>query len=1296
MLSQYLVSNQNLELNSSFKVYLKILSVRHMKNQPIRRIANKRKFTGRIHVGIKTSQRYYSPKWAYEFLMSNFTNEQQDFLINKCLLIATILSFLQHSFFQSKGSDSRYLVLCNLKSKVKKRRDQAFSLLQNELNEMFCVTKLQRTGPYELKSTLKLLHETYKVQYFIFSGISNSSKISFMYPTDYDDTLMPINLFQPHLEPDHLIFITNINYYFGAKSSFCLACKRLFKRRYNSHICKVKESCFTCRKILQSKDTFLYLLVDKHFCDKNLSSEEEISCKICNLPTYSERCRSNHKKICNGVGGFGFYCTQCKKFIAGQNSAQIKLKHKCSDDPLCKFCFKARDPNHLCLLKRERFNENHPRLAFLNVEFFAEGDPCLALIWRETNRCLFKKFIISDEELEHHQILNNLTATTDDIIQIDYLPEDLKNKDFQKKQLKNNSILASNISMIQNISIENKNCLMKLLHFLLEADYTCTTYICQDPNSMLLMTLLKAFLDNGICPNVIRKNSNIMVLDIPELSIRFINSNNYLSGDEYEIATQFDIHVQNRIYFPQRFLLPTNLDYSGTIPDLKYFEMFEDSEKTANDKINFVTKYCGNDWNLITQLFAYGNQKLGLLLQTMLCFFSECFSMQESFGHLKPKFKGTYISPIARPVCTLSGYVFKFFKLYFLNDYDMYAVNNEYGTPTRQSSLLEYQFTSYKEHCLKDHVCMSAFNNKLGQKYFRHCIPDLYSVTTNELFFLNGCFYHGHQSPACTINKKKTPDSPHPFGGTYKDMHDKFYNKLEACMLLNPEITRSHVVWECQFREMKKSPSFKQFYRNYFVPHPLVRLKARDSVRGALSDVYALKWSKKLFPNETFYCVDVNGLYSYCAVNYRYMVGKYDILIGKDINNLVLKNNLFYLENDHILGSMLLTILAPSDLHYPFLMYRKKNGSVVLPLCTKCAENECLECFHIDEDRALTGTYMISEVEFALTLGYKILHVHEVHYYTRSEYVLKDFVKQLNYFKLMASDCFKDCCSIKEKEELCNLINKAMDLNEGPISPSMINPNLKKRNFYKLMSNSLFGKFIQKSNKPHSKYLNCQDELDELFYTGAKIEDLFCISENVCLANLSVNLCKLPPNRSQNVYVGSQITAYAREVIYKHLMKLMEIPNCKIYQMECDSLFFSLPNNAQCNLNFSPSLGHFKHVYDGEILGFYSLGQKQYCVNYCERDTLHSIFKISGVCLKNRYNSAQLNENSFELFLDKFIEGNNQKFIFLQKKCHSDFINLKVISYQQKFTLTNKLSAKRFVNVFDTKLSTYPFGFKFE
>ena len=119
---------------------------------------------------------------------------------------------------------------------------------------------------------------------------------------------------------------------------------------------------------------------------------------------------------------------------------------------------------------------------------------------------------------------------------------------------------------------------------------------------MLLMTLLKAFLDNGICPNVIRKNSNIMVLDIPELSIRFINSNNYLSGDEYEIATQFDIHVQNRIYFPQRFLLPTNLDYSGTIPDLKYFETFEDSEKTANEN-----KTRDSRWTKIMLVSLVGN-----------------------------------------------------------------------------------------------------------------------------------------------------------------------------------------------------------------------------------------------------------------------------------------------------------------------------------------------------------------------------------------------------------------------------------------------------------------------------------------------------------------------------------------------------------------------------------------------------------------------------------------------------------------------------------------------------------------
>ena len=140
---------------------------------------------------------------------------------------------------------------------------------------------------------------------------------------------------------------------------------------------------------------------------------------------------------------------------------------------------------------------------------------------------------------------------------------------------------------------------------------------------------------------------------------------------------------------------------------------------------------------------------------------------------------------------------------------------------------------------------------------------------------------------------------------------------------------------------------------------------------------------------------------------------------------------------------------------------------------------------------------MISEVEFALTLDYKILYIHEAHVYTESDFVLKDFVKKLNIFKLQATNCFEDCKSHKEKENLCELINSRMDLkNEFEITTNNVLPNSQKRNFYKLMCNSLFGKFIQRTDKPQLRYVQSQDELNELYYSGTRIDDFFCVSDH--------------------------------------------------------------------------------------------------------------------------------------------------------------------------------------------------------
>ena len=182
---------------------------------------------------------------------------------------------------------------------------------------------------------------------------------------------------------------------------------------------------------------------------------------------------------------------------------------------------------------------------------------CYVQIFREEGkRGKFKTYTFAVNEV----------LCENDSADFDYLPQVVCDSIFKTKAMKVNSILASHIRIMQQKYQNTKDFLLELLIFFVNPHYSCTTYICQDSDSLMLMTLLKGLVNNGICPNVIRKGRNIMLLEISELSIRFLNSNNYLSGTEYEIANQFGITCDSRIFFPYRFLVPSNFQYTGKIP----------------------------------------------------------------------------------------------------------------------------------------------------------------------------------------------------------------------------------------------------------------------------------------------------------------------------------------------------------------------------------------------------------------------------------------------------------------------------------------------------------------------------------------------------------------------------------------------------------------------------------------------------------------------------------------------------------------------------------------------------------
>ena len=130
MLYQYLLSNQSLELNESFQIYLKILSIEHSKfnaTKPIQRRRSKR--TVKTHVG--ASSRIYNFKWAIDVPQSgNF--------FEKCLLTCTILALAQHQFFEGK-KNKLYLYLSKINSAVPTKKTMPLNGWKKNLKNCFLV-----------------------------------------------------------------------------------------------------------------------------------------------------------------------------------------------------------------------------------------------------------------------------------------------------------------------------------------------------------------------------------------------------------------------------------------------------------------------------------------------------------------------------------------------------------------------------------------------------------------------------------------------------------------------------------------------------------------------------------------------------------------------------------------------------------------------------------------------------------------------------------------------------------------------------------------------------------------------------------------------------------------------------------------------------------------------------------------------------------------------------------------------------------------------------------------------------
>jgi len=249
------------------------------------------------------------------------------------------------------------------------------------------------------------------------------------------------------------------------------------------------------------------------------------------------------------------------------------------------------------------------------------------------------------------------------------------------------------------------------------------------------MSLLKIFVENGICPQIIRRGRDIILINLQEQAIRFIVSNSYIKGDENCIAEQFNLHTKI-LYFPTKFISKENIDYEGCCPPIHFFEVFDKGQKEVENMVHYINSKNNLKWNFQKELALHYNQKLEQLIVGMLTFLYESFSFQIQLQTSLQIQRKLYVHPFNAPVCSISSFVFSVYKVFYLNSIPIYSISKEYGSQHKSSSLIEYKFCSFMDYSFPEKKFLYAFSNPDGPKYFKECIPDLYSPVTSEAFFL--------------------------------------------------------------------------------------------------------------------------------------------------------------------------------------------------------------------------------------------------------------------------------------------------------------------------------------------------------------------------------------------------------------------------------------------------------------------------------------------------------------------------------------------------------------------------------
>ena len=670
---------------------------------------------------------------------------------------------------------------------------------------------------------------------------------------------------------------------------YCHECKKTYTKR-DKHKCPSKcLSCFTYAK------------------DKKCEGKE-IICEKCNRKFFGKRCFNNHLKnrskvedktdiVCDAVKK----CLDCNRIITGK----YVNNHKCGYSE-CNNCNKYVSKKHKSYLKKVKAKGGYCTVDTMKP--CKNNDSIKKADWCYPCRTYTEKYMFYDFEATQ----NTGTHTVNLSIA----------QDFEGKEYIHNSI-------------------EEFCKCFLNDKFKGYTFIAHNSKGYDSHFVLKWLIDQGIKPYCIYNGAKIMFMEIPKLSIRFIDSLNFLQMPLKSFPKTFGMSELKKGYFPHYFNKECNKDYVGTIPSKKHygFNQMKPDERTKFLKWYEERVRENYIFDFKKEILEYCRSDIDILRRGIM-------KLREDFIELENIDPLRYIT-IASVCMTI--YRSNYMPNKTITIVPEYAKTDNFS----KMSIMWLNYVSTTKGLNIQHA-LNGSEKKLpiDDKTYK---VDGFCEETNTVYEFYCYFWHG--CPNCykpnIINSKNQRDM-----GTLNDLTIEKRETIKSAGY-------NHVsTYECQLNKNKEFQKFaKDFDQEIVEP-----LNPRDSFYGGRTN--ATKLLYKFKENECGCYVDFCSLYPTVQYYQKYPIGH-----PTKIFNPEKYDKSWY-------GLIKCKAVPPRNLYHPVLPQRIKVDSyekLVFTLCKTCAETRNQnKCKHTDTQRSFIGTWTTDEVSKALEKGYKILRIYEV------------------------------------------------------------------------------------------------------------------------------------------------------------------------------------------------------------------------------------------------------------------------------------------------------------------------------